>query len=267
MNWLSQHKAKIVCHEKVVRIPLESGEILHVKKERTLRIAKDLRNVKDLSGLPPQRQVEFHIDLVPEATPVAKSPYRLPPSEMQELSGQLQELQDKGFIRPSHSLCGAPVLFVKKKDGALRMCIDYRELNKLTIKNCYPLPRINDLFDQLQGSRYFSKIDLRSVFIDLMNRVCKPYLDKFVIVFIDEILVYSKSKEEHEKNKKYEWGVEQEDAFQSLKDNLCNALILLLPDGVEDFVVYGDASNQGLHCVLMQRGKVIAYASRQQKDP
>ena len=154
---------------------------------------------------------------------------------MQELSNQLQELQDKGFIRPSHSPWGAPVLFVKKKDGLFWMCIDYRELNKLTIKNRYPLPRIDDLFDQLQGSRYFSKIDLRSgyhqlrvheadipktvfstryghfeftvmpfgltnapaVFMDLMNRVCKPYLDKFIIVFIDDILIYSKSKEEH----------------------------------------------------------------------
>ncbi|GKA81507.1 putative reverse transcriptase domain-containing protein [Tanacetum coccineum] len=142
MDWLSKHKAEIVCHEKVVRIPLESGEILHVQGERTLGIAKALSNVKvdesqlsdisvvrdfvkvfpkDLSGLPPQRQVEFRIDLVPGATPVAKSPYRLAPSEMQELSGQHQELQDKGFIRPSHSPWVAPVLFVKKKDGALRM--------------------------------------------------------------------------------------------------------------------------------------------------
>nr|GEZ23132.1 putative reverse transcriptase domain-containing protein [Tanacetum cinerariifolium] len=117
---------------------------------------------EDLSGLPPQRQVEFRIDLVPGVTPVAKSPYRLAPSEMKELSAQLQELQDKGFIRPSHSPRGAPILFVKKKDGALRMCIDYKELNKLTIKNRYPLPRIDDLFDQLQGARYFSKTDLRS---------------------------------------------------------------------------------------------------------
>ncbi|GJR80179.1 putative reverse transcriptase domain-containing protein [Tanacetum coccineum] len=155
---------------------------------------------------------------------------------MQELSEQLQELQDKGFIRPSHSPWGSPVLFVKKKDGIMRMCIDYRELNKLTIKNRYPLPRIDDLFDQLQGARYFSKIDLResyhqlrvheddipktafrtryghfeftvmpfgltnapTVFMDLMNRVCKPYLDKFVIVFIDDILIYSKTKEDHE---------------------------------------------------------------------
>ncbi|GJV98944.1 putative reverse transcriptase domain-containing protein [Tanacetum coccineum] len=147
MDWLtSEHKAKIVCHEKVVRIPLESGEILHVQGERTSGIAKasnlkvdepklsDISVVRDfievfpedLSGLPPQRKVEFHINLVLGATPVAKSPYCLAPSEMQELSAQLQELQDKGFIRPSHSSWGAPVLFVKKKDGALRMCIDLR---------------------------------------------------------------------------------------------------------------------------------------------
>ncbi|GJW42489.1 putative nucleotidyltransferase, ribonuclease H [Tanacetum coccineum] len=155
---------------------------------------------------------------------------------MQELSDQLQERQDNGFIHPSHSPWGAPVLFVKKKDGSLRMCIDYRELNKVTVINRYPLPRINDLFDQLQRSRYFSKIDLWSgyhqlrvheedvpkmtfrtryghyeflvmpfgltnapaVFMDLMNHVCKPYLDKFVIVFIDDILIYSKTKEDHE---------------------------------------------------------------------
>ncbi|GJS39495.1 putative reverse transcriptase domain-containing protein [Tanacetum coccineum] len=160
MDWLSQNKAVIVCHEKVVEIPLEGSVVLRVQGERTLGAAKALMNAKvdepklsdisvvrdfvdvfpeDLSGLPPQRQVEFRIDLVPGATPVAKSPYRLAPSEMQELSGQLQELQDKGFIRPSHSLWGAPVLFVKKKDGSFRMCIDYRELNKLTVKNRYPL--------------------------------------------------------------------------------------------------------------------------------
>ncbi|GJS27226.1 putative reverse transcriptase domain-containing protein [Tanacetum coccineum] len=370
MDWLSQNKSVIVCHEKVVEIPLIDGEIPRVQGERALGVGKTLMNVKvdepkvgdisvvrdfvdvfpeDLSGLPPQRQVEFRIDLIPGAMPVAKSPYRLAPSKMKELSGQLQELQDKDFIRPSHS----------------------PELNKLTVKNRYPLPRIDDLFDQLQGSRFFSKIDLRSgyhqlrvheddipktafrtryghfeftvmpfgltnapaVFMDLMNRVCKPYLDKFVIVFIDDILIYSKSKEEHEvhlrlvlellrkeklyakfskcefwlqevhflghvvnqngihvdptgyyrrfianfskiakpltsltqKNQKYVWGVEQEEAFQTLKNNLCEAPILSLPDGVEDFVVYCDASNQGLGCVLMQRNKVIAYASRQLK--
>ncbi|GJV85794.1 putative reverse transcriptase domain-containing protein [Tanacetum coccineum] len=271
----------------------------------------------------------------------------------------------------------------------------YRELNKLTIKNRYPLPRIDDLFDQLQGACCFSKIDLRSgyhqlrvreedipktafrtryghfeftvmpfgltnapaIFMDLMNRVCKPYLDKFVIVFIDDILIYSKSEEEHEvhlktildllqkeklyakfskcefwlqevqflghvvnrdgihvdpskvesvknwktpessteirsflglagyyrrfienfskiakpltlltqKNKTYVWGDKQDEAFQILKEKLCNAPVLALPDGPDDFVVYCDASKQGFGCVLMQRGKVIAYASRQLK--
>ncbi|GJT34453.1 putative reverse transcriptase domain-containing protein [Tanacetum coccineum] len=190
---------------------------------------------EELPGLPPPRQVEFRIDLIPGAAPVARAPYRLAPSEMKELSKQLQELSEKGFIRPSSSPWGALVLFVKKKDGSFRMCIDYQELNKLTIKNRYPLPRIDDLFDQLQGSSVYSKIDLRSgyhqlcireedipitafrtryghyefqvmpfgltnapaVFMDLMNRVCKPYLDKFVIVFIDDILIYSRNKEEH----------------------------------------------------------------------
>ncbi|GKB19070.1 putative reverse transcriptase domain-containing protein, partial [Tanacetum coccineum] len=190
---------------------------------------------EDLPGIPPARQEKFQIDLIPGAAPIARAPYQLAPSEMKELSNQLKELSDKGFIRPSSSPWGAPVLFVKKKDGSFRMCIDYRELNKLTVKNRYPLPRIDDLFDQLQGSSIYSKIDLRSgyhqlrvreedipktafrtryghyefqvmpfgltnapaVFMDLMNRVCKPYLDKFVIVFIDDILIYSKNKQEH----------------------------------------------------------------------
>ncbi|GKE26974.1 putative reverse transcriptase domain-containing protein, partial [Tanacetum coccineum] len=220
MNWLSEHKAVIVCHKKVVRVLLESGEILHVQGERTPGIAKALR----LVGLLSQRQVEFRIDLVPGATPVVKSLYRLAPTEMQDV-------------------CVAS----RVKDGALRMCIDYRELNKLTIKNCYPLPRIDDLFDQLQGARYFSKIDLWSGYHQL--RVHEDDIPKTLT----------------QKNKKYEWGMEQEEAFQTLNDNLCNAPILSLPDGVEDFVVYYDASNQGIGCVLMQRGKVIAYASRQLK--
>ncbi|GJY24994.1 putative reverse transcriptase domain-containing protein [Tanacetum coccineum] len=213
-----------------------------VKRLEDVQIVQDFPEVfpEDLPGLPPTRQVEFQIDLVPGAAPVARAPYRLAPSEMKELSEQLKELSDKGFIRPSSSPWGAPVLFVKKKDGSFRMCIDYRELNKLTVKNRYPLPRIDDLFDQLQGSSVYSKIDLRSgyhqlrvreedipktafrtryghyefqvmpfgltnapaVFMDLMNRVCKPYLDKFVIVFIDDILIYSKNKKEHEEHLK-----------------------------------------------------------------
>ncbi|GKA34489.1 putative reverse transcriptase domain-containing protein [Tanacetum coccineum] len=130
----------------------------------------------DLSGLPLVREIEFRIELVPGEMPVAKSPYCLVPSELEEFSGQLKELQDKGFIRPSSSPWGASVLFVKKKDGSFRMCIDYRELNKLTIKNRYPLPRIDDLFDQLQGSQYLFKIDLRSRYHQL--RVHKDDISK-----------------------------------------------------------------------------------------
>ncbi|GJY47373.1 putative reverse transcriptase domain-containing protein [Tanacetum coccineum] len=306
---------------------------------------------------------------VPGAASVARAPYRLATSEMRELSVQLQELLEKGFIRLSLSPWGAPVLFVKKKDGTFRMCIDYRELNKLTVKNRYPLSRIDDLFDQLQGSsitRYghfkfqvmpFGLTNAPAVFMDWINRVCKPYLDKFVIVFIDDILVYSKVEEEHgrhlkiilellkkerlyaefskcdfwldsvqflghvidrsgvhvdhakieaiknwaapttptevrqflilagyyqrfiegfsliskpltkltKKDKKYEWGKEKEEAFHTLKQKSCSAPILALPEGTEDFVVYCDASLKGYGAVLMQREKVIAYASRQLK--
>ncbi|GJY10332.1 putative reverse transcriptase domain-containing protein [Tanacetum coccineum] len=214
------------------------------KRLEDVPIVRDFPEVfpKDLPGIPPTRQVEFQIDLIPGVAPVERAPYRLAPSKMKELSDQLKELSEKGFIRPSSSPRGALVLFVKKKDGSFWMCIDYLELNKLTAKNRYPLPRIDDLFDQLQGSSVYSKIDLRSgyhqlrigviinvvreedipknafrtrcghyefevmpfgltnapaVFMDLMNRVCKPYLDKFMIVFIDDIMIYSKNKQEH----------------------------------------------------------------------
>ncbi|KAL8135107.1 hypothetical protein AgCh_009943 [Apium graveolens] len=190
---------------------------------------------EDLPGLPPDREIEFSIDLIPGAELVSKAPYRMAPMEMKELAKQLQELLDNGVIRPSISPWGAPVLFVKKKDGSMRLCIDYRELNKLTIKNKYPLPCIYDLFDQLKGVYYFSKIDLWSgyhqlkikpedilktafrtryghyeflvmsfgltnvpaAFMALMNRVYKEYLNKFLIVFIDDILIYSKNREDH----------------------------------------------------------------------
>ncbi|GJR06433.1 reverse transcriptase domain-containing protein [Tanacetum coccineum] len=363
----------VIIDGKVLRVvgerPKEKARLLMSakasdKKQEEIVVVRDFPEVfpDDLSGLPPIREIE----LTHGATPVAKSPYGLTQFELKELSGQLKELQNKGFIRPSSSPWGAPMLFGKKKDGSFRMCIDYREVNKLTIKNRYPLPRINDLFDQLQGSQFFSKIDLRSgyhqlrvhkddipktafrtryghfeftvmpfgltnaptIFMDLMNRVCRPYLDKFVIVFIDDILIYSKTQEEHveylrlvlellkkeklllkieavknwkaprtptevrsflglagyyrrfienfskiaksltiltQKSKTFDWGEEQELAFQTLKDKLCNAPVLALPDGSEDFVVYCDASGIGLGCVLMQRGKVIAYASRQLK--
>nr|GEY72866.1 retrotransposon protein, putative, Ty3-gypsy subclass [Tanacetum cinerariifolium] len=258
MDWLANHHAVIVCDEKIVRIPYED-EVMIVQ----------------------------------------------------------------GIYSPSSSPWGAPVLFVKKKDGSFRMCIDYHELNKLTVKNRYPLLRINDLFDQLQGSSVYSKIDLRSgyhrirvhdediqktefrtryghykfqvmpfgltnaptIFMDLMNRVCKPYSYKFMIIFIDDILIYSKSKEEHEehlklilellkkeelyakflkcdfwlskltqKSVKFNWGEKEEAAFQLLKQKLCSAMILALPEGSKNFVVYCDASR-----------KRLSYASRQLK--
>nr|GFC13235.1 putative reverse transcriptase domain-containing protein [Tanacetum cinerariifolium] len=142
------------------------------KRLEDVLIVRDFPEVfpEDLSGIPPARQVEFQIYLVPGGVPVARASYRLAPSEMKELAEQLQELFDKGFIRPSSSPWGAPVLFVKKKDGSFRMYIDYRELNKLTVKNRYPLPRINDLFDQVPGSSVYSKIDLRSGYHQLRVR-------------------------------------------------------------------------------------------------
>nr|GFC38244.1 putative reverse transcriptase domain-containing protein [Tanacetum cinerariifolium] len=134
------------------------------KRLEDVPIAQNFPKVflEDLPGLPLTRPVEFQIDLIPGAAPVARAPYRLAPSEMKKLSGHLKELSDKGFIRPSFTHWGAPVLFVKKKDGSFRMCIDYQELNKLTVKNRYPLPKIDNLFDQLQGSSVYSKINLRS---------------------------------------------------------------------------------------------------------
>ncbi|KAL4388726.1 hypothetical protein GQ457_09G011400 [Hibiscus cannabinus] len=206
-----------------------------------IRVVRDFPDVfpEELPGVPPKRnEVEFGIDVYPGTAPVSMAPYRMAPKELKELKVQLQELLDRGFIRPSVSPWGAPVLFVKKKDGTLRLCIDYRKLNKLTVKNKYPLPRIDDLFDQFRGASVFSKIDLRSgyyqlkvkdsdvfktafrtryghyeflmmpfgltnapaTFMDIMNRVFQPYLDQFVVVFIDEILVYSKSEDEHEEH-------------------------------------------------------------------
>ena len=191
---------------------------------------------EEFLGLSPQREIEFAIDVVPSATPASITPYRMAPVELKELNLQLQELLEKGFIRSSVSPWGAPVLFVKKKDGTLRLCIDYRQLNKLIVKNKYLLPIIDVLFDQLKGAGIFSKIDLRcgyhqlrikdvdvhkttfrtryghyeflvmsfglinapAAFMDLMNRFFRPYVDQFVVVFIDDILVYSKDQENHD---------------------------------------------------------------------
>jgi hypothetical protein len=346
---------------------------------------------EELPGMPPDRGVEFYIDLIPGTAPIAKRPYRMAPTELAELKLQIAELQQKGYIHPNSSPWGAPVLFVTKKDGNMRMCIDYRSLNEVTIKNKYPLPWIDDLFDQLQGAKYLSKIDLRSryhqlrikeadirktafvtrygqyeftvmpfgltntpaFFMNLMNKVFMKELDKFVVVFIDDILIYSKSREDHEhhlrivlgrlrahqlyvklskcefwlekiaflghiltaegievdpskveavskwkqssnvsevrsflrmagyyrrfikgfssiarpmtellkKDNKFVWTSKCEESFQIIKKKLTTTPVLTLPDIYQYFIVFCDASGQGLGCVLMQNEKVIAYAS------
>nr|GFA48072.1 putative reverse transcriptase domain-containing protein [Tanacetum cinerariifolium] len=313
---LRRHHAVIVCDEKLVRVPFgnetlvfREGELFATKEDdksegkqvKDVPIVQDFPEVflENLPGLPPTRPVEFQIDLIPGAAPVARVPYRLAPSEMKEL-----------------------------------------ELNKLTVKNRYPLPRIDDLFDQLQESSIYSKIDLRSgyhqlrvreqdilktafrtryghyefqvmpfrltnvpaVFMDLMNRVRKPYLDKFVIVFIDDILIYSKNEKEHEEHLKAILGLLKEEKLyaklskcefwipkvqflghvidsrgihvdpskiESVKDwaspKTLTEIRQFLGLAGEDFVVYCDASHKGLGAVLMQREKVIVYASRQLK--
>jgi hypothetical protein len=350
----------------------------------------------EVMGLPPDREIEFSIDLMLGTQPIHKAPYCMALTELRELKEQLQELLDRGFIHPSVSPWGAPILFVKKKDESMRLCIDYRELNRVTIKNKYPLPRIDDLFDQLKGASVFSKIGLlsgyhqlkvqeedvsktairaqydhyeflvmpfrltnaSSVFMDLMNQVFHEYLDSFVVVFIDDILVYSANHVEHEehlktvmeklrekklfaklkkcefwleevsflghvvnknglavdparvkvvvewerptsvreirsflglagyyrrfiegfsslsgpltaltnKNAPYVWSDECEASFQELKQRLVIAPVLTLPMESVGYVVYTDASKKGLGCVLMQQGRVVAYASRQLKD-
>ncbi|KAL0546072.1 hypothetical protein IC582_015977 [Cucumis melo] len=328
---------------------------------------------EELPGLPPHEEIEFAIELEPGTVPLSKAPYRMTPAELKELKVQLQRLLNKGFIQSSVSPWGVPVLFVKKKDGSMRLCIDYRELNKVTVKNKYPLPRIDDLFDQLQGATVFSKIDLQSgyhqlrikdsnvsktsfcsrygyyefivmsfgltnapaMFMDLMNRVFREFLDTFVIVFIDDILKYSNTEAKHEehlrmvsflghvvskagvfvdpakikavtswprpstvsevrsflglagyyrrfvenfsriatsltqltrKGAPFVWCKACEDSFQNLKQKLVTTPVLPVPDDSGSFVIYSDASKKALGCVLMQQGKVVAYASRQLKN-
>ncbi|GKC79293.1 putative reverse transcriptase domain-containing protein, partial [Tanacetum coccineum] len=345
-------------------VKLADGKIVGIsaKKEEDKSKGKQLKDVsfvryfpevfpEDLPGLPPARPVELQIDLILRAAPVAQAPYRLDLSEMKELSEQLQELSDKCFIRPSSSPWGAPVLFVKKKDGSFRMCIDYRKLNKLTVKNRYPLPRIDDLFDQLQGSSIYSKIDLRSGYHQLRVREqdiskttfrtryghyefqvmpfgltnapadkkehekhlktilellkkeklyakfskCEFWIPKVQFLghvinsrgihvdpakiesikdwaspktpteirqflglagyyrrFIEGFSKIAKSMTKlTQKGVKFDWGEKEENAFQLIKQKLCSAPILALPEGSEDFVVYCDASHKGLGAVLM----------------
>ncbi|GJU15419.1 putative reverse transcriptase domain-containing protein [Tanacetum coccineum] len=242
MDWLANHHVVIVCDEKIVQIPY-GDEVLIVQGDRDGKGEKSKLSI--ISCTKTQKYIERGCSIFLAQVTKKETEDKLEEKRLEDVPTvrdfpKLQELSDKGFIRPRSSPLGAPVLFVKKKDGSFRMCIDYRELNKLTVKNRYPLPRIDDLFDQLQGSRVYSKIDLKSgyhqlrvrekdiskiafrtryghyefqvmlfgltnapaVFMDLMNRVCKPYLDKFVIVFIDDILIYPNSEEEHEEHLK-----------------------------------------------------------------
>nr|AAN01260.1 Putative retroelement [Oryza sativa Japonica Group]AAP53141.1 retrotransposon protein, putative, Ty3-gypsy subclass [Oryza sativa Japonica Group] len=409
MDWLARHKGVIDCANRKVTLNSYDGRVVtvHALSSESLRsrlnqitleeipIVREYPDVfpDDLPGMPPKRDIEFRIDLVPGTTPIHKRPYRMAANELAEVKRQVDDLLQKGYIRPSSSPWGAPVIFVEKKDHTQRMCVDYRALNDVTIKNKYPLPRIDDLFDQLKGATVFSKIDLRSgyhqlrikeedipktafttryglfectvmsfgltnapaFFMNLMNKVFMEYLDKFVVVFIDDILIYSRTKEEHEehlrlaleklrehqlyakfskcefwlsevkflghvisaggvavdpsnvesvtnwkqpktvseirsflglagyyrrfienfskiakpmtrllqKDVKYKWSEECEQSFQELKSRLISAPILILPDPKKGFQVYCDASKLGLGCVLMQDGKVVAYASRQ----
>ncbi|KAL8148045.1 hypothetical protein AgCh_005401 [Apium graveolens] len=218
MDWLEKHRAVIDCESRVVKLNLDDRLVVeyHGSKPIDMDMAepqlKDVPVVRefsdvfpdDLAGLPPQREVEFSIELVPGSEPIFKAPYRMAPAELKELKEKLQELLDKGVIRSSVSSWGAPVLFVKKKDGSMRMCIDYRELNTITL-----WVRDGDVPKTAFRTRYghyeflvmpFGLTNVPSVFMDLMNRVFKDLLDKFVIVFIDDILVYSRSKEEHEEH-------------------------------------------------------------------
>nr|GEV84721.1 hypothetical protein [Tanacetum cinerariifolium] len=234
MDWLANHHAMIVCDKKIVRITY-GDEVLIVQvmeketkyksEEKRLEDVPTVRDFlevfpKDFLGLPPTRKVEFQINLVLGAAPLAQASYRLAPSELQELSTQLQELSDKGIIRPSSSPWGDP--------------------------NRYPLPRIDDLFDQLQGYNVYSKVDLRR-FIEGFSKFSKPMMKLT------------------QKCVKFEWTKKAETAFQLLKQKLCSASILALPEGSKNFMVYCDGSHKGLGLVLMQKEKVIAYASCQLK--
>jgi hypothetical protein len=269
MSWLRKAKTVIQCGRGTVELTSPKGERFEVEiaVTTTTRLAaflvdgkfvgdnicvvRDFPDVfpEDLPGMPPDREVEFVIDLLPRTAPISKWPYKMSIEELKELKKQLTELQEAGYIRPSSSPWGAPVLFVQKKDGSQRMCVDYRSLNDVTVKNKYQLPSIKDLFDQMRGARVFSKIDLRSgyhqmktrpsdipktafsiryglyeftvlsfgltnapaYFMNLMNKVFMEYLDRFVMVFINDILIYSKSDNDHEEHLRL--------VLQKLRDN------------------------------------------------
>ncbi|GKB07405.1 putative reverse transcriptase domain-containing protein, partial [Tanacetum coccineum] len=278
MDWLANHRAVIVYDEKIVRIPY-GDEVLIVQGDRDGKGEKSKLSIisctktkkyiergcliflaqvtkKEIENESEEKRLEDVLtDLVPGAVHVARASYRLAPPELPELSTQIQELSDKGFIRPSSSPWGAPVLFVKKKDESFWMCINYRELNKLTVKNRYPLLRIDDLFDQLQGSRVYSKIDLRSGYHPNFR---VPEIDEEQADTLGTILGFSKIAKPMmkltQKNVKFDYSEKAESAFQLLKQKLCSVPILVVPEGSENFVVYCDASRKGMgRKVLMQR--------------
>ncbi|GJR61004.1 putative reverse transcriptase domain-containing protein [Tanacetum coccineum] len=304
------------------------------KSAKDVLVVNEFLNVfpRDLPGIPPERQVEFRIDLIPGATPIAKTPYRLAPSEMKELMSQLQELLNKGFILPSSSPWGAPILFVKKKDGNIRMYINYRELNKVTVRE-KDIPKtafrtrcedfefivmsfgltnapaifmdleeqrihLREILETLQKERLyakFSKCEFWLQEVQFLSHVINSEGLKVDSAKIEAVMNWQTLKNVGEiqsflglagyyrrfiqdfskiassltkltkKNTPFEWGEEQEKAFVTLRRKLCETPILVLPNGTEDMVVYCDVSYVVLGCVLMQRGKVIAYASRQLK--
>src|SRR4051812_25502068 len=253
MNWLSRYLGRIDCAERTVTLTSAEGrrieysdltgktracchQSVSVPSLEEVKVVCEFPDVfpEELPGMPPDRDIEFIIELVPGTSPIAQRPYRMNAEELVELKKQLNDMLQKGLIRPGASPWGSPVLFVDERDGTIRLCVYYRRLNEVTIKNKYPLPKIEDLFDQLNGARVFSKIDLRtgyhqlkvresdipktafttryglfeytvmsfgltnapSYFMNLMNKIYMKYLDKFVVVFIDDILIYSKTEEE-----------------------------------------------------------------------
>jgi predicted aspartyl protease len=258
MSWLRKAKAVIHCAKGTIELTSSKGERFKVEITitastrptiylvdgkfvgRNIRVVRDFPDVfpEELPEMPPDREVEFAIDLLLGTAPISKRPYKMSVEELKEFKKQLVELQEAGYILPSSSPWGAPVLFLQKKDGSQKMCVDYSSLNDVTIKNKYPLPRIEDLFDQMRGARVFSKIDLRSgyhqmkirpsdipktafstryglyeftvmsfgltnapaYFMNLMNKVFMEYLDRFVVVFNDDILIYSKNDSDHEEH-------------------------------------------------------------------
>ncbi|GJR53803.1 putative reverse transcriptase domain-containing protein [Tanacetum coccineum] len=232
------------------------------KRLEDVPIVRDFLEVflEDLLGIPPTRQVEFQIDLIPGAAPVARAPYRLASSEMKELSDQLQELSDKGFIRPSSSPWGALVLFVKKKDRSFQMYIDYQELNKLMSKQEHEkhLKLILELIKKEELYAKFSKWEFWIPKVQFLGHVIDSQGIHVDLAKIDSIKYWESPKTSTE--------IRQFLAFQLLKEKLCSAPILALPEGDENFIVYYDASHKGLGAMLMQNEKVIAFASRQLKN-